>query len=232
MKRFEIHTQPNDTTCGPTSLQAVYNHYNDPIDLSKVINEVEYLEGGGTLGVFLGTHALKRGYKVTIYSYNLKIIDPSWLSGETSDIIRKMEAQLKYKRSVKLKEATYAYIEFLNQGGMLKQDDLNFTLLSNYLEKEIPIIVGLSATYLYRSKREYDVNGISVYDDIKGTPTGHFVVLYNFNKGRNEVLVADPYSGNPFTGYNNYSIDSQRVINSILLGIVTYDANLIIIQPK
>ena len=232
MKRFEIHPQPNDTTCGPTSLQAVYNHYKDPIDLRKVIDEVEYLEDGGTLGVYLGTHALKRGYRVTIYSYNLKIIDPSWLPGKTPEIIKKMEAQLKYKRSVKLKEATYAYIEFLNHGGILKQDDLNFSLLRDYLEKEIPIIVGLSATYLYRSKREYDINGISVYDDIKGTPTGHFVVLYNFNQKGNEILVADPYSGNPFIGNNNYSVDSQRVINSILLGIVTYDANLIIIQPK
>jgi hypothetical protein len=232
MKRFAIHTQPNDTTCGPTSLQAVYNHYNDPINLSEVINEVEYLESGGTLGVFLGTHALKRGYNVTIYSYNLKIIDPSWLPGETGEIIKKMEAQLKYKRSLKLKAATNAYIEFLNAGGKLRQDDLNTSLLKDYLKSNIPVIVGLSATYLYRSRREYDVDGVSIYDDIKGSPVGHFIVLYNFNDESNEVLVADPYKGNPFSGDNNYLVNSQRLLNSILLGSVTYDANILIIQPK
>ena len=57
-------------------------------------------------------------------------------------------------------------------------------------------------------------------------------MLYNFIKDSDEISVADPYKENPFSGNNKYLVGSQRLINSILLGIVTYDANIIIIQPK
>lgn len=75
---IRILPQPNDVTCGPTSLHAVYAHLGLNVPLQQLISEIESLEEGGTLGVFLGIDALKRGFKATIYSYNLKIFDPSW----------------------------------------------------------------------------------------------------------------------------------------------------------
>ena len=59
---FDMQTQPDDVTCGPTCLTALYNYYGDDIPLKEVIQEVKQLKLGGTLAVMLGNHALKRGY--------------------------------------------------------------------------------------------------------------------------------------------------------------------------
>ena len=56
----EILTQPDDFTCGPTCLHALYQYFGDEIPLEQVIREVQFLEGGGTLDVLLANHALKR----------------------------------------------------------------------------------------------------------------------------------------------------------------------------
>ena len=59
---------------------------------------------------------------------------------------------------------------------------------------------------------------------------GHFVVLSGMDEST--VFVADPYKENPISGNNYYQVDTNRLMNSILLGIVTYDANMLIIMPK
>ena len=46
---LEIQPQPDDTTCGPTCLHAVYRFFQDTISLDQVIAECTQLEGGGTL---------------------------------------------------------------------------------------------------------------------------------------------------------------------------------------
>ena len=58
---LEIELQPDDATCGPTCLQAVYRYYGDLESLEDVIAEVPQLETGGTLAANLAIHALKRG---------------------------------------------------------------------------------------------------------------------------------------------------------------------------
>ena len=47
----------------------------------------------------------------------------------------------------------------------------------------------------------------------------------------NLVRIADPYSGNPLCGSQYYTMPVQRLIYAILLGSMTYDANLLIVQP-
>ena len=44
--------------------------------------------------------------------------------------------------------------------------------------------------------------------------------------------MADPYRPNPLAPGNLYSIGIDRLVCAVLLGIVTYDANLLIIQPR
>ena len=58
-----IDRQPDYTTCGPTSLHAVYRFLGDDISLSQVIAQTPKNPGGGTLNVHLAVHALRRGYK-------------------------------------------------------------------------------------------------------------------------------------------------------------------------
>lgn len=46
------------------------------------------------------------------------------------------------------------------------------------------------------------------------------------------VVVADPHPTNPLFKDNYYKVSVNRLINSIMLGVLTYDANLLIIEPK
>lgn len=225
--RLDISRQPNDSTCGPTSLHAVYKYFNEEASLEEVINSIEYLDSGGTLAVMLGIDALKKGFQAEIITFNLKIFDPSWFQDDNIDLIIKLKEQLKHKKSPKFKQASLAYIQFLEIGGKISYKTLNKDLLYSYLIQDIPILTGLSATYLYNEKREFGEPVL--YDDIKGQPSGHFVVLSGINYDNKSVQVADPLHGNPFES-QLYSVNIDHLICAILLGVITYDANLLIIK--
>ena len=113
---IKILQQPDDVTCGPTSLQAVYNHLGYKISLKQLISEIEFLEDGGTLGVFLGIDALKRGFKVTLHSYNLTLLDPTWSTLSMPELKAKLELLHKAKHAPKLRKGIEAYIRFIDLG--------------------------------------------------------------------------------------------------------------------
>ena len=64
----KILPQPDETTCGPTCLHAVYRYWGDDEQLDSVITRTGKLEHGGTFAVFLACDALRKGYKATIYT--------------------------------------------------------------------------------------------------------------------------------------------------------------------
>lgn len=228
---FDIQAQPDEVTCGPTCLHALYQYYRDPVPLKEVIRDVKKLKTGGTLAVMLANHALKRGYKAHIYTYNLNIFDPSWFKHSSKKIANNLKEQMefKYKRR-KLKVASEAYIKFLEAGGEVRYAELDENLVKGYLKRSVPILTGLSATYLYGTPRE--IPQFDIYDSIKGEPAGHFVVITGYDEDKNCVYIADPMEPNPLGKGQVYTVGFTRLINSIMLGIVTYDANLLIIEPK
>lgn len=228
-EELKIAAQPDDTTCGPTCLHAIYTYYNDPTVLEQVIQDIDALEEGGTLAVILACHALKRGYKARIYTYNLELFDPTWFSKKTN-LAQKLKAQAEEKDHPKLQYATRFYLEFLRLGGELRFKDLTPKLIHGYVNNHIPILTGLSATYLYQMKRIVPVEERE--DDIQGFPEGHFVILSGYHKIRNQVSITDPFANNPVSGEHYYRVPMERLVSSILLGVLTYDANLLIIQPQ
>ena len=225
-----ILPQPNDTTCGPTCLHAVYQYYEDTISLEQVLAEVASLEHGGTLAVFLGCHALARGYRAHIYTYNLTVFDPTWFATPESNIAERLQAQLALKSDPRLHAATRGYLEFLERGGELRFQDLTRGLIRSYMNRGTPVITGLSSTYLYRAVREF--GPASVEDDVRGEPAGHFVVLCGYDAEAKSVLIADPLDPNPLADTRSYRVGIDRVVCSILLGVITHDANLLVIKPK
>lgn len=225
----QILTQPDEVTCGPTCLDAIYRYYGEEVPLEQVIAEVPQLETGGTLAVLLACHALQRGFQATIYTYNLRIFDPTWFGRRPADLRAKLQEQLQHKGSSKLQFATDSYLRFLNQGGIVRFEELNSGLLRRYLRRGIPILTGLSATYLYRCPRELDET--TEFDDVRGEPAGHFVVLCGYDRLKRMVRVADPYP-HLMMGTSKYSVAIDRLIGAILLGIMTYDANLLIVEPR
>ena len=229
---IKILPQPDDVTCGPTSLHAIYHHYGYHISLSRLINEIEMLEGGGTLGVFLGLDALKRGFDATIHSVNLEIFDPTWVDLSMEELAEKLKLEYAAKHRAKLRVAIKAYLRFIEAGGIVNLKDFRPGLFDRYFKKDIPLIAGVSTTFLYQSKREYtNSENMSVFDDIHGDPMGHFIVVYGVNEEK-KFLIADPDCTNPIAHDHYYAVERNRLVHSILLGILTYDSLILAVQPK
>jgi hypothetical protein len=226
---FAVEIQPDDVTCGPACLHGLYRHYGDDVPLEDVIADIHTLDKGGTLDVFLANHALKRGYSATILTYNLDLFDPTWFGLPNDELRARLAAQALVKPWKRLQTATRGYDEFLKLGGKLELRDLEPALLRRCLKRG-PLITGLSATYLYRAVR--DIPETNADDDVRGEPVGHFVVLTGYRRATREILIADPLQANPLVGSRYYAVQVQRLIGAILLGVMTYDANLLMIEPK
>jgi len=233
--KFDILAQPDDETCGPTCLHSLYGFYGDKLPLKRVIKEITRSEFGGTLIEILACHALKRGYNATIYTFHVQLFDPTWFAddGELHDpagTVHVLQQQLEVKKATpRMAIATEACKEFLELGGTLRMEDLTPQLIYKYIAQGTPIITGLSSTFLYRESR---VVGISEDDDVKGVPQGHFVMLVGYDSRKSEVTVADPLDINPPFHTSRYRLPMSRLINAVLLGILTHDANLLVITPK
>ncbi len=235
MINLTIQSQPDGETCGPTSLHAVYQYYGLNCTLKDVIGTVERTISGGSLAAYLGKDALTRNFSATIYVNNLIVFDPTWFKhGQcTNDLlIKKLQLRMQFKENAEIIQACNAYIEFLKLGGEVKFETLNTQLLKKYFDQSIPILTGLSATYLYNSARYVYIDGEAFHNDIEGDPCGHFVLLCGYDDSKHHVIVADPHEENPLSHDNYYAVNIHRLINSIMLGVLTYDANLLIIQPK
>ena len=226
---FWMPRQPDDSSCGPTCLHAVYQFYRDKVPVEQIMAEVQSLEGGGTLAVALARHALSRGYRAIIYTYNLQLFDPTWFAKGSANITDKLVQQAEEKGDPKLQVATGMYLDFLEAGGILRFEELGPGLIRKHLKRNQPILTGLSATYLYEAIRETE-GPQPVDDDVRGHPVGHFVVLCGYDRAKREVVVADPLHDNPRFGTHSYSVSIERVLGAILLGVLTYDANLLVLE--
>ena len=89
-------------------------------------------------------------------------------------------------------------------------------------------LTGLSATYLYQTKREFRND----YDDIRGEPVGHFVVICGYYPRGDRFIVRDPSSHIPFSRTGKYSVSAERLIAAIFLGDATYDAVLLVLAKR
>lgn len=253
-----IQPQPDLVSCGPTCLHALYGFWGDDTSLSTVLSEVQRLPHGGTLAALLACHALARGYRALLYTFDLEVFDPTWFgqpervatsaaprgssinaaprfaSRPTVDLAAKLRAVRRHRRGSRVSARIRAYLEVLDRGGRIAFEDLTPQLLESWLSRGVPLLTGLSATYLYRSARErvatHDPH-LLIEDDVAGLPTGHFVVLHGLDRERGEVRVADPLQPNPVSRDGLYSVEIHRLVAAILLGVTTDDANLLILQP-
>lgn len=235
--KLKILSQPNDWSCGPTCLQAVYRYYDYETQIETIIDDITGLKTGGTLAVTLGIHALKRGFEAKIYTYNLNVFDPTWFNPKplsVPELQEKIRKQMEIKTSQKLRFACKHYLEFLELGGRLAMEDLCHQLITKYLRQGLPILTGLSSTYLYMAPREYVIEETSkqVVDDVKGYPEGHFVLIYSYDHATQMVTIMDPYPKNPYSKDLKYTISLDHLQTAIMLGVLTYDANLMIITKK
>jgi hypothetical protein len=226
--------QPDDVTCGPTCLRKVYNFFGVDVQLADVLGELDRNEDGGTLAVFLGISAIGRGFRARIYSYDLRIFDPTWERLGPAALAEKLHQRIPHLQTAKTIRAAQAYLRFLGEGGEIRFDELTPALLKRILDSDHPILAGLSATHLYRMARErHDpLTHELVEDDVAGEATGHFVVIVGYEHWGRRFSVRDPSVHVPLSADGRQVVGAQRLINAILLGDLTYDAVLLELWPE
>lgn len=225
-----MRRQPDDVTCGPTCLQAVYAYHGLETSVDELVRSVPSLDLGGTLGVLLAHDALRRGFAATVVTWNLRIFDPTWFVPGAPALHERLQKRARACRGrPKLRVATEAYADFVGAGGHVEFGDLCPKLLRDALRRRVPILTGLSATYLYREARQRVEDDVP--DDVAGDPVGHFVVLTGYDPRRRTVLVTDPMHPNPLSEQHTYPVAIDRLVGAIYLGVLTYDANLVLIEP-
>jgi hypothetical protein len=226
-----IERQPNYTTCGPTSLHALYAYYRDDIGLQQVIREVHQHEiGGGTVSVHLGLHALRRGYEATTWVSNVHYWDPTWFKGKV-DLAAKLRQRFAAKgwlQKDRYIKALAAMEEYLRMGGKVVWGDLSPERISGVIARGLPILAGTNGVYLYQCARETEQGP----NDVTGDAYGHFIVVCGYRSKDETVAVADPLMDNPAHGSKYYRAGVHRLIGSIFLGASTDDANCLVIRPK
>jgi hypothetical protein len=232
--RLQHFAQPDDVTCGPTSLRKVYSFYGLDLELDEVMLTLERNEDGGTLAVFLGMAALRQGFRTRIYSYDLQIFDPSWSALKPDALVEKIRARFPHLEDAKRRRAAMAYVRYLEMGGELAFDDLTPQLLRAIIDRGHPVLAGLSATYLYGFRRERwdEQSGRLIDDDIAGTPTGHFIVISGYDQWGRRFTVLDPSAHVPTSPDGRIIVGAERLINAIMLGDATYDAVLLEVWPS
>jgi hypothetical protein len=228
---IEVHQQPDDVSCGPTCLHGIYRFYDRSLALEDVMASVRRLDHGGTLGVLLGLDALRRGFSATLFTYNLEIFDPSWFGGEPEPLAPLLSEQLRHKQKPRFVAAVEAYLEFLEAGGDVRHRELTPGLLAKLVRAGAPPITGLSATYLYGCEREVFSGSRSSFDSVRGEPVGHFVVLSGVDDNTGNFRISDPSPDNPRHRSGTYWVSPHRLLGAILLGVTTYDGNILVIRP-
>lgn len=226
---IRVEPQPNDSSCGPTCLQAVYRHFGVEVPLGELIAGIPSVPGGGTLAVMLGIDALRRGFRALLQTCNLRVLDPTWFPAKPAALAARIDASLVVRRHRKERQELHALREFIDLGGEVRMEPLTRELLRSHLGSRHPVLTGLSATFLYRDQR---VNPeTNQYDDLGGDPQGHFVVLSEYDRATKQVTVHDPWPDSPFADPHRYHVHIDRLTNAILLGVLTFDANLLVIRP-
>jgi hypothetical protein len=228
--KVQIESQPDYTTCGPTALHSIYRYYGDPITLQAVIDETPKLPGGGTLGVHLSVHALRRGYEVTTWLCNVRHMDPTWFKQPT-DVLAKLKARAEAKglfQDPRYGPAMEAVEQYMTLGGKLVWGDLSPDLIAKQMANGTPLLTGTNGTYLYQSARETDAGE----DDVRGESFGHFIVIGGYRSSDQTLPIADPLLDNPAYGTKYYRVSVHRLIGAIFLGVGSDDGNLMLIKPK
>ncbi len=220
VKRF---AQPDNITCGPTSLRMVLKHYGKNLSHQEMMKHFTIFPGIGVLDPHIAMAAMDLGFKVKTISFNYRVIHPSWENLPPDKLLQKLQIYLPQITNYKDSVSAAGYIQYLERGGTIEFHPLSRKLIVQYLRKGIPVIAALDMEYLYK--------GTVDWSEFKPEHATHFVVICGYNAAKDEFKVADPWHSIPIPNTKGfYPVSADRLFTAILLGFQVNDADLIIIE--
>lgn len=211
------------SSCGHSSLLQVLKYYGKDLELKEVVSEISNCEVEdlklGASECELGMFAMKKGFKSTIISLDVRRFDATWFDLSHEELKKKLELRSKFLQSVSpedckegygttyLDNVTRYYPEYLEKGGEIKFLPISKELIKKYVYNKIPVLALLSSQLYFKKPRKYK----GEFDDIKGKPHGHWIVISGYDE--KNFIITDPADDLEKDG--NVVIDQNYLISAI-----------------
>ncbi|MFH1385599.1 MAG: hypothetical protein ABIG65_00960 [Patescibacteria group bacterium] len=193
----------------PACLQEVFGFYKKHISQEKIMGSSLNPKLGMSLpeaGIFVG----KYGFTSSIIVNNIEIFDPTWFNLDE----KKLTENLKLRRRYVGKYYKYLidlYLKYIKSGGKIKFDTIGANLLKKCLSRDIPIIMELASTFLYKKAKSGKPGSFN--EPFDGEVEGHGVVIAGFDG--NKFKIIDPnIKNNPYSKNGIYWIGSDELLAS------------------
>lgn len=229
--------QPTNTTCSPTALSILLEHYGKvlgPLEIEKMVPQCVNDKGEkiGTIGQQLATWCISNGFAVTMYTFDVQVIDQSWSKLEKDTLLERMKLRksgwvVPGMGDEWTQQYAQSYIDFVEAGGKL----IILPALSSKLMYELlrtgPFLPCVSFSTLYGVGRSSNTGEIeSNLDDVNGRAVNHSIVVYGNDESGN-FLIADPWQKPGL-----HTIEPERLIAAISTAQIECDNLLFQIQPN
>lgn len=219
----ERFAQPDNITCGPTSLRMVLNYYGKSVSHEEMMKHFTLFPGIGVLDPHICLAAKAMGFQAKTISFNFRVIHPSWTRLSREELLAKLKEYLPGIANYKDSVSTAGYIRWLEQGRRVEFQTLSRRLIVSYLQKGIPVIAALDMEYLYQ--------GTVNWSEFRPEHATHFVVIFGYDAEKDAFQIADPWYEVPIPNEGGvYSVPADHLLMSILLGFQVNDADLVIIE--
>lgn len=229
--------QPTNTSCSPTALSMLLEHYGkkiSPLDVEANVPQCVNDKGEkiGTINQQLATWCLRNSFDVKLYTFDCQVIDQSWSDLSSRELIERMKLRKNGWVVPGLgkdwtQQYTQAYIDFISAGGELHiQPAVTMRLLRELLETG-PFLPCVSYSTLYgaaRSRNNSDTE--TADDDIDGRAMNHSIVVYGNDEAGN-FQIADPWKKPGL-----HTIEPERLLAAISTAQIECDNLLFQIAPK
>lgn len=180
-------------------------------------------EPWGTINQQLATWCIKQGLSVEMHTADFQIIDLSWTSLSTDDLLVRLKDVLGSRNIPGLGKAhsqlyVQSYIDFIEAGGRLQIHPYMTTKLINKLLINGPIHALINHNVFFSVGRyRYDGLRRLKLDDKTGKTGNHSVIIYGLDLAGN-YLIADPWEKPGF-----HVVDTEKLLCSMTASQIECD---------
>ncbi len=213
MKDFPNQKQEiGSKSCGPVCLLNVYRYFGIKTELKDILKELRIDDKTTTYPAQLASHLLSNGLKTVFINTNPFVVSPSWKNIRNKELVQKLTKWLKKNKKGRWEKSAKYLLKYLKKGGEIKICDLSTKMIDEYMAEGYLLICCLEESWIWGERK---IKGTNKFDDIKGEPRGHFIILYD--KEGEDYLVSDPYP----TGLKNrnglYKLDKNKLLAATLV---------------
>ncbi|MBD3362355.1 hypothetical protein GF362_01395 [Candidatus Dojkabacteria bacterium] len=211
-----IKQKADSSACGPSCLQAIYKYYGKDLKLKMILEDLHIDKDTSTYVSQLARHLNTNHLSTTLISSNPFVVSPDWKAKPKKVVIKELKEWILHHfnkgkvENIWIKEALYLLF-YLQEGGNLKISNITTDLIDKYLEDQNLILCCLAENWIWGKRK---ISKVVEYDNIKGHVNGHFVIVYDKNKG--DYQISDPYPTSIENKEGLYAINKEELLTATL----------------